>query len=101
MIYHSFTINSTTGEIHLARSLDYEQQQLYLVKVTAIDNPGGPVSNMESEVITIRVEDANDNRPVFTQSVYRVPVYENASVFSHTVIANDSDTGQLTMFLLS
>ena len=77
----------------MARPLDYEQQQLYLIKVTATDNPGGSVSNMESEIITVTVEDANDNRPVFTQSVYTVPVYENASVFSYRVIANDSDTG--------
>ena len=55
---------------------------------------------MGTEVITINVQDANDNRPVFTQSVYTERVYENASVFSYRVIANDSDTGQLILFLL-
>ena len=71
---------------------------MYLVIVTAVDNPGGTVSNMNSEVITIRVEDANDNRPLFTQSVYRESVYENASVFSYRVTATDSDTGQLMIY---
>lgn len=67
-----------------------------------MDNPGGGRdSNTEHHIITITVEDVNDNSPVFTQSVYRVMVDENAEDFTFTVNATDRDSGQFILYLLS
>jgi len=96
--FYSVDINSTTGELYVAASLDYEREQLFLVEVIASDNPGGSSHNMETQFITIRVEDINDNSPVFTQSLYTVTVKENEDVFNFTVTAYDSDSGQFIIF---
>lgn len=49
------------------------------------------------------ISDVNDNKPVFTKSVYEVNVDEDQDVGSTvlTVSANDEDEGELSEFLLA
>ena len=51
----------------MATLLDYEREQSFHIEVIALDNPGGSSHNIETCSINIRVEDVNDNSPVFTQ----------------------------------
>ena len=92
-MYHSFTIDATTGELHLAASLDYEHRRSLVITVLAIDNPDGDTHNTGSATITIRVVDVNDNSPVFTEQVYEASVFENAEAFAFKVTAEDRDSG--------
>ena len=87
-----FTIDSSTGTITLAGSLDYETATQHSVVVTASDG----VSNTE-HTITIRVLDENDNSPIFTLDPYTASVAENSGDGTPvvTVQANDADSGTL------
>lgn len=51
----------------------------------------------------IFISDVNDNKPVFTQSVYEVNVDEDQDVGSTiiTVSANDEDEGEILEFSIS
>ncbi|XP_068596704.1 protocadherin gamma-A11-like [Brachionichthys hirsutus] len=80
-------------EMVLHTSLDREKQEEHKLTLTAFD--GGNPQKSASVKINIVVLDANDNAPVFTRSVYRVTVPENASrgAVILTVIATDNDKG--------
>ncbi|XP_072251809.1 protocadherin gamma-A11-like isoform X7 [Leuresthes tenuis] len=80
-------------EMVLHTSLDRENQEEHKLTLTAFD--GGNPQKSGSVKINVVVMDANDNAPVFSQSVYRVTVPENAS--QGTVVlrvsATDNDKG--------
>lgn len=80
-------------EMVLHTSLDREKQEEHKLTLTAFD--GGSPQKSGSVKVNVVVLDANDNAPVFSQSVYRVTVPENAS--RGTVIlgvsATDNDKG--------
>ncbi|XP_045887426.1 protocadherin gamma-C5-like [Micropterus dolomieu] len=80
-------------EMVLHTSLDREKQEEHKLTLTAFD--GGNPQKSGSVKINVIVLDANDNAPVFSQSVYRVTVPENAA--RGTVIlrvsATDKDKG--------
>nr|XP_054595040.1 protocadherin gamma-A11 isoform X14 [Nothobranchius furzeri] len=80
-------------EMVLHTQLDRETQEEHKLTLTAFD--GGSPQKSGSVKINVVVLDANDNAPVFSQSVYRVTVHENAS--QGTVIlrvsATDDDKG--------
>ncbi|XP_034453244.1 protocadherin gamma-A11-like isoform X35 [Hippoglossus hippoglossus] len=81
------------AEMVLQTVLDRENQEEHKLTLTAYD--GGDPPKSGSVKINVIVMDANDNAPVFSQSLYRVTVPENAS--SGTVIlkvsATDADKG--------
>ena len=64
-------------EMVLHTSLDREKQEEHKLTLTAFD--GGNPQKSGSVKINVVVLDANDNAPVFSQSVYRATVPENAS----------------------
>ncbi|XP_074529688.1 protocadherin gamma-A11-like isoform X6 [Halichoeres trimaculatus] len=80
-------------EMVLHTSLDREKQEEHKLTLTAYD--GGNPQKSGAVHINVVVLDANDNAPVFSQSVYRITVPENAS--RGTVIlrasATDNDKG--------
>ncbi|XP_075164704.1 FAT atypical cadherin kugelei [Haematobia irritans] len=59
----NFAINSTTGCMYLVKTLDREKQEQHELQVYAKD--GGFPSLSAEAIITIVVEDVNDNAPVF------------------------------------
>ena len=89
-----FTIDSSTGDVTLASSLDYEMSTEHTIMVYA-SNPDG--LNSTEHNITINVTDENDNSPIFTMDPYTASVAENSSMGTLvvTVQANDSDSGIL------
>ncbi|XP_054890862.1 protocadherin alpha-7-like isoform X11 [Poeciliopsis prolifica] len=77
----------------LKKPLDREQHKKLVLFVTAID--GGKPPRSGTLNVSVTVLDSNDNRPSFSQEVYQVHIYENASVGTivTTVNATDPDEG--------
>ncbi|XP_061644447.1 protocadherin beta-11-like [Phyllopteryx taeniolatus] len=81
------------AEMVLQKALDREQQPRLSLKLVAVD--GGNPQRSGTVNIEINILDANDNVPVFNQTVYKAKVTENAAKGSHvlTVNATDADSG--------
>ncbi|XP_053501583.1 protocadherin gamma-A10-like isoform X6 [Ictalurus furcatus] len=81
------------AEMVLQKPLDREQNAQLSLTLTAVDggNPGKS-GTVQIEVIIL---DANDNAPVFNQSVYKAKMTENSprGTYLTTVNATDADTG--------
>uniref|UniRef100_A0A671RW91 Cadherin domain-containing protein n=1 Tax=Sinocyclocheilus anshuiensis TaxID=1608454 RepID=A0A671RW91_9TELE len=91
------TLSHTDGtkyvEMVLQTPLDREKQEEYNLILTAFD--GGTPQKTGTVKINVIVLDANDNAPVFSQSVYTALVAENAPVGSLVlkISATDADQG--------
>ncbi|OXB64943.1 hypothetical protein ASZ78_007346 [Callipepla squamata] len=86
-----FTINSRTGEIRIAKSLDFETAHKHELTVQAVD--GGSLSTMCN--VVVEVVDVNDNAPEVVVSSFRSSLPENEE--PGTVVAvfavRDQDSG--------
>ncbi|KAM6952867.1 uncharacterized protein PEZ65_015747 [Lycodopsis pacificus] len=84
---------SKYAEMVLQKQLDRERVPYLSLKLIAVD--GGNPQRSGTVNINIIVLDANDNAPVFNQSVYKATVIENAVKGTHivTVNATDADSG--------
>ncbi|XP_017905732.1 PREDICTED: protocadherin gamma-B5 isoform X20 [Capra hircus] len=80
-------------ELVLEKPLDREQQSSHLLVLTAVDG-GEPVQTGTTQ-IRVKVTDANDNPPLFSQDVYKVSLRENSppGTFVLKVKATDQDEG--------
>ncbi|XP_073710557.1 protocadherin gamma-A11 isoform X18 [Misgurnus anguillicaudatus] len=80
-------------EMVLQKPLDREKQQDVILVLTAVD--GGDPQLSGSIEVHITVLDANDNAPIFSQSVYKATVTENAlkDTIVSVVSATDPDEG--------
>ncbi|XP_014649363.1 PREDICTED: protocadherin gamma-B1-like [Ceratotherium simum simum] len=80
-------------ELLLEKPLDREQQRSHQLILTAMDGGDPPLSGTTQ--IRIRVTDANDNAPVFSQDAYRVSLQENVPRGTSVlrVMATDQDEG--------
>ncbi|XP_037763059.1 protocadherin gamma-B5 isoform X10 [Chelonia mydas] len=81
------------AELVLDRPLDREQQTSHILILTAVDG-GDPVRTGTAQ-INIKITDANDNPPIFTEEIYKVRVSENLAKGSVVVQvkAMDKDEG--------
>ncbi|XP_030621307.1 protocadherin gamma-A5-like [Chanos chanos] len=79
-------------EMVLQKHLDRERQELMTLVLTAFD--GGEPQMSGNIEIHITVLDANDNAPVFTRSVYKATVKENAVKGTVVTKVNASDPDQ-------
>ncbi|XP_069510287.1 protocadherin gamma-A6-like isoform X46 [Ambystoma mexicanum] len=95
-----FTLELKTGadglkcpELLLEQSLDREEQEVHQLTLTAVDG-GDPVRSGTAQ-IRVTVLDANDNAPVFNQSVYKISILENVpkGTVVTTITATDKDQG--------
>lgn len=59
--------------------------------------------SLDTAYVRVFISDVNDNKPVFTQSVYEVNVDEDQDVGSAiiTVTANDEDEGKILEFSIA
>uniref|UniRef100_A0A8C6TAA4 Cadherin domain-containing protein n=1 Tax=Neogobius melanostomus TaxID=47308 RepID=A0A8C6TAA4_9GOBI len=85
-----FAIDVFTGYITVTDYLDREVLDLYNIKVSANDSVWSASTD-----ITIFITDVNDNRPVFSDSLYAATLQENLNngVFVAQVHATDADIG--------
>ena len=98
-----FVINEVSGVLSVSGIIDYESISQYDLEVVAYDL-GDPSLN-SSVVVSIYVNDTNDNIPKFTESEYSADLLENTiSNNIVTVRANDRDStmnADLTYSLLN
>ncbi|XP_033829804.1 protocadherin gamma-A11-like [Periophthalmus magnuspinnatus] len=80
-------------EMILQKPLDREKEETVSLLLTAVD--GGEPQRSGTMLIHITVLDANDNAPVFTQSIYKANIKENAvnGTLITQVSATDADKG--------
>ncbi|XP_044220427.1 protocadherin beta-15-like [Thunnus albacares] len=81
------------GELVLDKELDREDKKEMTLLLTAFD--GGSPQRSGTVVIHVTVLDANDNVPVFSQTVYKASLPENSPLDTIviTVSATDADEG--------
>ncbi|XP_028283427.1 cadherin-7-like [Parambassis ranga] len=87
-----FTIDEETGDIHVTKRLDREQQAYYTLRAQARDRLTNLPVEPESQFI-IKVQDINDNEPKFLGGPFTARVAENSPVGTSvlTVVATDAD----------
>ncbi|KAM6999943.1 uncharacterized protein LKV04_004883 [Tautogolabrus adspersus] len=90
---HSSPDGRKYAEMILQKALDRESEPRMSLKLIAVD--GGNPHRSGTVNIDIKVLDANDNPPIFNQSLYRAYVTENAlkGTYITTVNASDADSG--------
>lgn len=96
-----FSIEKDTGILSISAPLDRERQDLYELRVRAMD--GGEKALLDEEfpalsaeaLLQIKIDDFNDNKPQFHLTEYIVRVREDIPIGSVivTVTANDLDIG--------
>lgn len=74
-----FVIDGNTGNIHVTKSLDREEKDQYRLIATVTDRQTGHALEPSSMFI-IRVQDINDNPPVFQNEPYSTTVPEMANI---------------------
>ncbi|XP_022078070.2 protocadherin gamma-C3-like [Acanthochromis polyacanthus] len=84
---------SVSAELVLQKALDREKQAVIELTLTAID--GGKPPKTGTLQIQVNVLDVNDNPPVFSKSLYKVQVVENANIGTTLLMltATDLDDG--------
>uniref|UniRef100_A0A672YJB6 Protocadherin beta-16-like n=1 Tax=Sphaeramia orbicularis TaxID=375764 RepID=A0A672YJB6_9TELE len=96
--HFKLNVNTKSGgrkycELVLEKELDREDQKEITLLLTAFD--GGSPQRSGTVVIHVTVLDANDNVPVFSQTVYKASLLENSppDTLVITVTATDADDG--------
>jgi hypothetical protein len=92
---NTFEIDSKTGEIHLVSKLNYELKNVYQLSVIARDFGQPPCST--HSLLTVNIEDMNQNPPVFTAPFYEFILFENGPLGYNVgrVYAFDRDSSKI------
>ncbi|KAK5608770.1 hypothetical protein CRENBAI_020508 [Crenichthys baileyi] len=95
---NSFNINMESGLITVLQPLDRERQDRYFLNITIYDQGIPQMSNWR--LLTVIIEDANDNNPQFYQDNYSAVVSENTDLGVEVIkiTAFDRDIGQNGQF---
>ncbi|XP_051275272.1 protocadherin alpha-4-like isoform X8 [Dicentrarchus labrax] len=83
---------SVSAELVLQKTLDREKQPVIYLTVTAID--GGTPSRSGTSQVIIHVLDINDNPPVFSNPLYKTPIYENTPIGATVITLNATDADE-------
>ena len=86
------TIDAISGDIRAATVFDHETRQHYELVVVATDH-AGLNSKSASTMLSLSIDDVNDEFPQFDQLVYAMEIKENLPANAHvgTVTATDKD----------
>ena len=89
----AFKIDTYSGNLTVVGILDRETRDSYALNVTIQDQ--GLPSKSRSMILTVNLEDVNDNAPVFEKLLYTVTTPEDTTVNTTLlqVIASDKDLG--------
>ena len=82
------------GVLYVKKKLDRETRDLYIITIMAKDKGVEPRSS--SVNVTIHIQDANDNKPLFRNATYEMFLVENkaANTYIGSVSATDVDVGR-------
>ncbi|XP_047209289.1 protocadherin beta-15-like [Girardinichthys multiradiatus] len=83
----AFSLNQTSGEIHVIGSLDFEEESVYELRIDAKDRYG---LSSDAKVI-IELSDVNDNPPEISLKSFVNPIAENVSPGTEVGIINVQD----------
>ncbi|XP_077402634.1 protocadherin Fat 3 isoform X3 [Vanacampus margaritifer] len=88
------TVDMESGLLSVLRPLDRERTDRYFLNITVYDQGVPQMSNWR--ILTVIVEDSNDNDPQFAQDAFTALVAENAPLGTQvvTISAFDKDAGQ-------
>ncbi|CAL8329316.1 unnamed protein product [Lota lota] len=99
----AFELDSSTGALRLAQTLDFSVAKAYRVTVEAVD--GGAPALAGNSTVVIRVVDVNNNPPEFIPDRYDVAVLENlpsgAAIVTLDVTDRDEDGFSNGHFILT
>ncbi|XP_005092400.1 cadherin-related tumor suppressor [Aplysia californica] len=89
-----FLLDEVQGSLTLLKELDYEERQLYTLKVIAKDAGSPPLNSVVT--VYVDVKDANDNQPLFDPVSYYREISEDAEILTWlvNVSATDMDSGE-------
>ncbi|XP_053381734.1 protocadherin Fat 4-like [Mercenaria mercenaria] len=99
-----FSINTTSGRIEVSAALDRETKPVYTLRIKAQDNPLNPKEQKStSSILTIKIDDINDNSPDFVYQLYNVSLLEKTEVGTSViqVLAVDKDQAETNNSLIS
>ncbi|XP_041100351.1 cadherin-7-like [Polyodon spathula] len=87
-----FIIDENTGDIHATKRLDREEQAYYTLRAQAVDRLTNRPVEPESEFV-VKIQDINDNEPMFLDGPYTAGVPEMSPVGTSVVqvTATDAD----------
>jgi len=88
-----FTVDDISGAITINRELDYELRQQYVLNITATD--GGTPRREGNSILTVNIQDVNDNSPIITNPQPTFNITENSVIGTLVGIisATDIDSG--------
>lgn len=91
---NAFNVDMETGLITVLQPLDRERLDRYFINITIFDQGIPQMSSWR--ILTVIVEDANDNDPQFYQDSFSALVLENSAIGSKviSITAFDRDMGQ-------
>ncbi|NXY24023.1 PCD23 protein, partial [Atrichornis clamosus] len=92
--YEKFKMNSDSGELVTAASLDRETQEVFSIKGSSCHDLGSP-SRSSTAQLYITVLDENDHSPLFAKTQYQISVTEDLEEGSAILelSASDEDDG--------
>ncbi|NXU10381.1 PCD23 protein, partial [Pardalotus punctatus] len=92
--YEKFKMNSDSGELVTAASLDRETQEVFSVKGSSCHDLGSP-SKSSTAQLCLTVLDENDHSPLFAKTQYQISVTEDLEEGSDILdlSASDEDDG--------
>ena len=100
-----FTVNASTGEVTLARHVDFENpsHRLATLQISLVDMGPPMHSSVSMGKLEIKILDSNDNQPMPSQNSHVISLAENVSVGSTvlTLTSSDRDTGSNAELLYS
>lgn len=102
--FGKFEVSSSTAQLYLARSVDYETLPFFNLLIKAVGRTDGLLSRVLN--VSVSVTDVNDNSPCFPQDHVITSVNENVpvgtAVFQAQAFDDDSDrNGLVTYSILS
>ncbi|NXT05347.1 PCD23 protein, partial [Prunella fulvescens] len=92
--YEKFKMNSDSGELVTAASLDRETQEVFSIKGSSCHDLGSP-SRSSTAQLSLTVLDENDHSPLFAKTQYQISVTEDLEEGSPILdlSASDEDAG--------
>ncbi|XP_062826337.1 protocadherin Fat 2 isoform X2 [Anolis carolinensis] len=87
-----FYIDTETGLLLVSSLFDHERTSFYVLNITVYDL--GTPQKSSWKLLAVNILDANDNAPVFLQSVYLVTIPEDIKIGATVIVvkAEDADT---------
>ena len=92
----TFRIDPVSGMLFTAATLDAEKKSRYVLKVSALDMANTGMRKQSSARVSIFIEDANDNAPVFDDVSKDIFFKENEPAGTRVIklTAKDADSGE-------